>query len=173
MHSLLYTRRNLGNLSDDDGFGVREKPATEIPALANLQAMQTVAAKESQVFYIGAIFENTPGFDNAFAIRVENDGSTFDLTKDLSKRVNFDPNKDMWAVENDQMSLSEIYTFTVGNASPAALDENTKDTMWFRYINGTDGQARMVLINTEPEEFSGDDPTSEFTQNWTRAWFKK
>jgi hypothetical protein len=79
----------------------------------------------------------------------------------------------MGVTENDHFSLSVmVEDFTIGSASPAAPNENQKDTFWFRYIDRTRIEPRMVIINSEPESFSGSDPALP-TDSWTRAWFKK
>jgi len=173
-NNLIYTSRLLSDLSEDGGLGVITKTPTDIPPLLNLKSMQAVAGRDPDLFFLGVISGTTgPNVDNAFAIRIEGDGSSFDQTKDVSKRVNNDENLDMLAGNNDQMSLSRVYEFQVGYASPASPGENIKDTLWFRYIDGTNGQARMTLINTERENFSSSDPTNDQNDDWTRPWFKQ
>jgi len=168
---IMFSRFSSGTLD----FDVSQTYSVgEIDKIDSLRQMEITAGTESDVFYIGAVMEDElfPGSYNAVSIRVND--VTVDPVKDISPRLNLNN------VGNVRPAVTDIVKdFSIGSAG-AITDENKKDTFWMFFVDadlvdpppGATATARLIIVNSEPEVFSGAAPATA-TDQWTRPWFIK
>jgi hypothetical protein len=167
--AIFYGVRDMGNLNSG-GWAVEDLSIATptYPATYDPQGLNAVASTNPGEVLLGFIRKETlfrAPFLDLYILK--SDGTNLNLSKRINQnRLDVSTPKLFGSPDFALTNVSPA--FTIGTAG-AVLNENQKDTLWFRYWDFSSD--RIVIINIENETFSGSTPTTG--NAWSDPWFKQ